>query len=80
MQAALAAKGIIITNLHELSRVFFFRHVEDCSHIFYNCNFTQMLWNAIFKWMGCSITIGEEGLNHFFMCGDIVKSKKSMRI
>ncbi|MCI26525.1 putative ribonuclease H protein, partial [Trifolium medium] len=32
-------------------------HVENCSHLFYSCNFTQMVWNAIFKWMGCSITI-----------------------
>ncbi|CAJ2658352.1 unnamed protein product [Trifolium pratense] len=72
---ALASKGII-TNPHETCCVFCFRHVEDCSHIFYHCKFSQLVWSAIFKWLGCSITIGEEGLNHFFKCGDLVKGHR----
>ncbi|CAJ2678610.1 unnamed protein product [Trifolium pratense] len=72
---ALASKGII-TNPHETCCVFCFRHVEDCCHIFYHCKFSQVVWSAIFKWLGCSITIGEEGLNHFFKCGDLVKGHR----
>ncbi|XP_045831367.1 uncharacterized protein LOC123922713 [Trifolium pratense] len=72
---ALASKGII-TNPHEICCVFCFRHVEDCCHIFYHCKFSQVVWSAIFKWLGCSITIGEEGLNHFVKCGDLVKGHR----
>ncbi|CAJ2628180.1 unnamed protein product [Trifolium pratense] len=76
---ALASKGII-TNPHELTCVFCFRFVENCSHLFFSCKFTRMVWNAIFKWMGCDVIVGDEGLNHFFTFGDFLKSNKCGRV
>ncbi|CAJ2652624.1 unnamed protein product [Trifolium pratense] len=57
---ALASKGII-TNPHEFTCVFCFRFVENCPHLFFSCNFTRMVWNAIFKWMGVTLLLVMKG-------------------
>ncbi|XP_045791643.1 uncharacterized protein LOC123886361 [Trifolium pratense] len=78
-RAALAYRGIL-TNSHDLSCVFCFKELEDCKHLFFNCNLMQQVWKSIYQWVGCAYHHYEEGWKHFNFFGDIVKSKKGSKV
>ncbi|PNY05892.1 ribonuclease H [Trifolium pratense] len=78
-RAALASRGIL-TNPHDLPRVFCFTEIEDCMHLFFNCKLMQQVWRSIYKWLGCAYYNYGEGWKHFNFFGGIVKSKKGEKV
>jgi hypothetical protein len=58
---ALNHRGIL-PNPHDLSCIFCFLHIEDCSNLFFPCSFSKSVWEALYKWLGKSLPTGVEGV------------------
>ncbi|CAJ2653429.1 unnamed protein product [Trifolium pratense] len=78
-RAALHHRGIL-NNSHDISCIFCYMHMEDCSHLFFNCSFVKGVWETIYRWLGQSLPADLEGWNHFLSFGSLVKSKKGNQI
>jgi hypothetical protein len=75
---ALFNKGII-TNYHERYCVFCFKEHEDINHLFFNCNVSEEVWRAIFRWMGLHVAPCVSICNHFTLFGDSLKATNNKR-
>jgi hypothetical protein len=70
----------ILVNPHELSCVFCSLPIEDTTHLFFSCPFSQGEWQEVFKWLGKDITVGSEGWHHFMLFGDLFRIKDDGRV
>ncbi|CAJ2658481.1 unnamed protein product [Trifolium pratense] len=46
-RAALHHRGIL-NNPHDISCIFCYMQMEDCSHLFFNCSFVKGVWETIY--------------------------------
>jgi hypothetical protein len=57
---ALNRRGILLNPL-DLNCILCFGHIEDASHLFFSCPFNKGVWEAVFMWLGKSISLNVEG-------------------
>ncbi|MCH81357.1 ribonuclease H protein [Trifolium medium] len=75
---ALHHRGIL-HNPHELSCAFCVLVHEDCAHLFFRCPFSKKVWQAVYNWIGKSLSADVTGWHHFMLFGDLLKGKKRER-
>jgi hypothetical protein len=53
--------------------------LEDTTHLFFSCPFSQGVWNEILNWLGMDLP-GSEGWHHFMLFGDLFRIKDAGRV
>jgi hypothetical protein len=72
---ALNHRGIIL-NPNDMSCAFCSLNTEDIGHLFFSCQYSIGIWNAISNWIGKVIPTGVDYCTHFLLFGDLVRLKK----
>jgi hypothetical protein len=74
-RSALNHRGIL-TNPDDLHCIYCSHAGEDCDHLFFLCQFSKGIWDAISQWLGNTVPTEVDRWTHFLKFGDLVSLKK----